>query len=245
MKGIYPISLVLMLMLQSCTTPNVDEVLLNSAPGNYSILYNREFGLFIVKQEERTDTISLWDNWLYALYRYRQQEKNISLSTNYDEFLKSDFFCLPGSEQQFAALNSDPLSAFTNSIGPAMCDCMTERGTYNSGSPACEEKFQSFRIAYDDNLNWYYSYFISICKGELSDTISIHAYKDSILNVAKRAELAQRERERIQDSIDGPKPKVRCSGTDYIPKHARASSYREYEQCRAMTTSGRCRRHGG
>jgi hypothetical protein len=233
------------ILLGACSQPSLDEVLLESAPGLYSITYNRDFGLFIIKQKEKTDTVSLWENWLYPLYRYRQQQKDISSGTSYDEFLKSDFYCLPGAEQQFKLLNADPLKVFTSSEGPSMCDCITENGNYRSGDPACEEKFQSYRINSNDNLSWQFSYFRDVCKGAVSDTVSFDVYKDSLLLKAKRGELRMKWLQHIQDSLDAGKPKSRCSGRDYIPPHARSSSFRDSEQCRAMTTTGRCRRHGG
>lgn len=77
-------------LLSSCSQPSLDDELLEAAPGAYSITYNREFGLFIINRKQKTDTVSLWDNWLYPLYRYRQQQKDISSGTSYDEFLKSN-----------------------------------------------------------------------------------------------------------------------------------------------------------
>lgn len=122
---------------------------------------------------------------------------------------------------------------------------MTEDGNYRSGDPACEEKFQSYRINFNNNLSWQFSYFRDVCKGKVSDTISLAEYKDSVLLKAKRAELRMKWLQHIQDSLDAGKPKTRCSGSDYIPHYARVNSFRIYEQCRAMTTTGRCRRHGG
>ncbi|MBP7808689.1 MAG: hypothetical protein KA163_05320 [Bacteroidia bacterium] len=244
-KFLKQFSILVSVLLVSCSQPSADDLLLSSAPGPYSISYNRELGLFLIKNKEAVDTVSLWDNWLYSLYRYRQQEKNIPSTTSYDEFIKSEWFCLPGAEQQFKLLNADPMKVFTSSPGPSMCDCITEDGNYRSGDPACEEKFQSYRINSDNNLSWQFSYFRDVCNGKVSDTVGFDTYKDSLLMKAKRAEIRMRWLKHIQDSLDAGKPKRRCSAYDYIPPHARSHTSRDSEQCRAMTTTGRCGRHGG
>jgi|GEM_PF-6391895 len=232
----------------SCSEPHVADLMLENLPGEtYTITYNRDYGLFIVNRAETKDTLSLWDNWHYALYRYRQQEKNIPMTMNYDGFKKTNFNCLPGSEAQFELLQRDPAAAFNSPDGPGMCDCLDERNEYNQGSAACEEKFQVFRTAYDDSLHWYYSYYLKLCQGYIAANTTLDKYVDSVKSENRRLDSLYRERVRREDSIDAQRPWVTCSGSDFVPAYKRVSSMRIYESCREKTRrpSGRCRRHGG
>lgn len=234
-------------MLLSCDTPSTADILLENAPGDkYAISYDKDFGLFVVTHEEVSDTLSLLDNWLYALYRFRQQEGDLSKETSYDDFLKSPMFCLPGSEQQFVLLNEFPDSAFTATSDPQICDCITEDGAYDLGNVNCEEKFQVFRSSFYDSLSWHFSFYRDVCRGGIDSTMrTYNAYRDSAINRGERAEKKMKRLMAIQDSIDNSGPKHQCSGTNWVPKHARSSSFRSYEQCRAMTShvSGRCSAH--
>lgn len=238
--------LVLIVLIESCGQKSANDLLLEQTPGEaYTIDYNKSYGLFLIKHDNNVDTISLFDNWYYALYRYRQQTKQFDLNKSYDDFLKSPLYCLPGSEAQYNLINVYPEEVFSSQSVPTFCDCIQENGVYNTTSVRCEEKFQIFRVGYNDSLQWYYNFYKDICNGEFKDTISFTAYKDTTLNRAKRAEIKAKRLRAIQDSLDNIGPKRRCSASVWIPPHQRSSSSRDYEQCRGYTShsSGRCTLH--
>lgn len=235
----------LAIVFVSCSSPqSVEDVLMNAHPDDYHVVYEGTFGYFVVVHDEKCDTIALNENWLYALYRYRQQEGDVKESVSYDEFLKSKWFCLPGSEVEFELLNKNPDSVYGSADHPTLCECIDENGLYMSNNPICERKFQVYRSSFNDSMSWYYSFYRDVCTG-IDSSKSFTAYRDTILTRSQRAEMRLRERQRIEDSIYATYPLVRCSGQDYVPPHMRSSSFRIYEQCRAMTRnpSGKCGRH--
>lgn len=244
-RSVFLCLLLLLFILPACDTPGVQDKLLNEKCGAYSIAYDSTYGLFIVTHDKRMDTISLQENWAMALYRYRQCSGSVAGDMTYDAFLKSDWYCLPGSETWHKMLDASPQAVFTSADAPRLCDCIDAQGNYDSGNPNCEAKFQVFRSTYSDSLSWYFSFYRDRCRGTVADSVGFTMWQDSLLSQAERAERLERRRRFVQDSLEGTPVARQCSGSSYLAPHQRSSSMRMYEQCRAMTRhrSGRCGKH--
>lgn len=234
-----------LLLLTACAELRTDELLLEKTCRDYTIAYERELGLFIISYNDRHDTLSLGDNWNYALYRYRQCRSDIPQTMSYDEFLKSAWFCLPGGEKWYAEMNRSPQAVFDSPDAPRLCDCIDEQGNYDSRNPNCEQKFQVFRSSFSDSLSWYFSFYRDRCKGTVADSVGFTMWKDTLISQAERAERLERRRRFVADSLEGTATARQCSGSNYLAPHQRSSSFRITEQCRVMTRhrSGRCGKH--
>lgn len=234
-----------LLLLTACAVPGTDELLLEKTCRDYTIVYEPEFGLFVISYDGRKDTLSLGDNWNYALYRYRQCRSDIPETMSYDEFLKSAWYCLPGGEKWYAEMNRSPQAVFDSPDAPRLCDCIDEQGNYDSRNPNCEQKFQVFRTPYTDSLSWYFSFYRDRCNGKVNDSVTFTGWKDTLQAGAGRAEQLRRRKAFIQDSLESTGVARQCSGSNYLAPHQRSSSYRITEQCRVMTRhrSGRCGKH--
>lgn len=241
-----PLFLFLLLFLfAGCSGKTRDEKLLECSCEELSIRYEPAGGFFIIGKDETADTIGLAENWIMALYRYKQCRREIPAAMTYDQFTRSEQFFLPGGDVFFKAMNQDPAAVFGSGDAPTFCDCMDAQGNYDMGNPNCEKKFQVYRTGFSDSVSWYYAYHRDICTGLTSDTVSYAAYRDSTLERGKRAAALARLRQHILDSIDNSGPMRTCSGQDFVPAYRRSSGYRMYEPCRSKTghSSGRCRRH--
>lgn len=238
--------LLFVVLFGSCKSESTTDLLVNSHCGNkYSIDYNADFGLFIIQRSNRSDTISLSENWDFALYRLKQCKGEISSEMSYDAFRQSSYYFLPTGQKEFDALNENPRLVFESQAAPRLCDCIDELGNYDAANPACEKKFQVYRSSFNDSLSWLFSFYRDKCRGQIAENQNFNEWKDTITAQSERAEQIARRIQFVQDSIENTAPARQCSGSDYLPPYQRTSSFSSYKQCRASTrhSSGRCGKH--